>query len=144
MTSEQSADFDLRHKAFEYLARREHSVVELRQKLSRFGDAEEINSVVEQLTEQGHQSDERFAEQVLRARFNQGKGPVRIKHELRQHQVDAELIDQLLSEKEDQWRLLAAQVRHKKFGSRQPDDYKEWARQARFLQQRGFSPDDFE
>ena len=45
-----------------------------------------------------------------------------------------------LSEQLNEGQLdLAARVRTSKFGSQPPSSYREWAKQARFLQQRGFT-----
>jgi len=62
------SDFDtanLRRASMEFLARREHSVHELRQKLlKKFSDATEsvVNVVLDQLEKDNLQSDARFAE----------------------------------------------------------------------------------
>ena len=64
--------------------RREHSKLELFNKLQLKGyDEEIINSAITQLTDQNYQSDERFAEAFILMRFNQGKGPVKIALELK-------------------------------------------------------------
>ena len=39
----------------------------------------------------------------------------------------------------DDWRELADRARRKKFGDGAPRDFRSWSRQARFLQQRGFT-----
>jgi regulatory protein len=48
-------------------------------------------------------------------------------------------LEEAFSEAEVDWLAVAKTVRHKKFGDGKPADYKERARQARFLQYRGFS-----
>jgi regulatory protein len=66
------------------LMRREHSKLELFNKLKLKGyDDEIIDSAITQLAEQNYQSDERFAEAFILMRFNQGKGPVKIASELK-------------------------------------------------------------
>ncbi|MEM7195912.1 MAG: hypothetical protein AAF402_13235, partial [Pseudomonadota bacterium] len=55
----------------------------------------------------------------------------------------AETIDQVMLEFEDQWCSLAEEARVKKFGTELPVNYPDWARQARFLQQRGFESSHF-
>ncbi len=132
------------------LARREHSRLELQQKLlKRFsGQADEIASQIEQLNHEGLQSDSRLAEAFIRARTSKGQGPGRIRMELRQKGVDDEIISLAMEESEVDWFQLAEEVANKKF-SREFGPFDESpkleardrARVARFLQQRGFSYD---
>jgi regulatory protein len=69
-----------------------------------------------------------------------GQGPVRIAAALRQRGLDDALIDAALA-REDDWTARARKARRAKFGARAPDTWAEKARQARFLQYRGFSSD---
>jgi regulatory protein len=50
------------------------------------------------------------------------------------------MIQEALSEAEQDWSALAREMRQKKFGADVPSDFKEKARQMRFLQYRGFEP----
>lgn len=138
--AEKKAFADLRNRAYGYLARREHSACELRKKLQRFDLYEQTEILIRELIEQNAQSDQRFAEQIGRVRFSAGKGPTVLQHELNQHHVDPVIVEEVMSAYEGQWARLAEEVRRKKFGVEMPEDYKQWARQARFLQQRGFTP----
>ena len=133
---------EARKKAMDYLARREHGRVELRNKLTKFGfDADVSDDAIEQLINDGLQSDQRFADAFIQSRINQGKGPTRIRVDLSQRGVSDSVIDDGLHEAEQNWRALASEVRAKKFGAELPVDFKEKARQMRFLQYRGFEPD---
>ena len=126
----------------DYLARREHGRAELLAKLEKAGFDPDISAVaVAQLVADGLQSDERFVEAFVRSRIGQGKGPVRIRAELREHDVTGGLIDAGLTNAEQDWYALAVEVRLKKFGGARPRDFKEKARQMRFLQSRGFDTD---
>jgi regulatory protein len=51
------------------------------------------------------------------------------------------MIHETLEEVEQDWFALAREVRQKKFGCDAPIDFQEKARQMRFLQYRGFGPD---
>jgi regulatory protein len=93
------------------------------------------------LRSEGLQDDSRFVESFIRSRINRGKGPVRIRAELRQRGLDSMLIDAGLEEAEEDWYELARKVREQKFGSERPREFKEKARQMRFLQYRGFEQD---
>jgi len=133
---------EARKKAMDYLARREHGRVELRNKLTKFGfDADISEAAIDRLIDDGLQSDQRFAEAFIQSRISQGKGPGRIRADLSQRGVSDSVIDDGLHEAEQNWWALARDVRKKKFGAQLPVDFKEKARQMRFLQYRGFEPD---
>ena len=130
---------DARKKAMDYLARREHTVGELVDKLTRSGfDRDMAITEVERLTGEGLQSDERFAEAFVASRFRQGKGPLRVRADLAGKRVPERLVDAAFAEFDGDWRALAREVREKKFGAGRPRDFKDKARQMRFLQYRGF------
>jgi len=130
---------EARKKAMDYLARREYGHQELVRKLATAGfDAEIAATTVGALREENLQSDPRFSESFVQSRMSQGKGPVRIRQELKERGVRAEVVDDALSKVAVDWFALAAEIRMKKFGSDVPGDFKEKARQMRFLQYRGF------
>ncbi len=118
------------------LARREHSRLELRQKLQHKAfDDEIIEQALVLLGVQNYQSDERFSGEFVQMRFNQGKGSVRILADLKQRGIadfDLSAFD---------FYALAKRVRVQKYGELLPKNYVEKAKQQRFLQSRGF---DFE
>ncbi len=87
------------------------------------------------------QSDARFAEQFVRMRASQGKGPVRISQELRQRGVADGLSAEMLGAFEGDWYDIAKRVWSKRFGSVRPVDLPERARQYRFMAYRGFTRD---
>jgi regulatory protein len=137
-----SDPIEARKKAMDYLARREHGRAELLEKVTRFGfDADVADDAVAQLVEDGLQSDVRFAEAFVRSRINQGKGPAKIRADLREKGVNDGATEDGIREAEQDWYALAIEVRLKKFGAERPVDFKEKARQMRFLQSRGFEPD---
>lgn len=130
-------------QAVSYLARREHSALELRRKLDKSGfDTADIEHVLSQLQQAGLQSDERFAESYVRSRINRGYGKTRIRMELQERGVADELIRDSLQQAEIDWFALAAEVRSKRFGEQNPEDFKSRAKQQRFLEYRGFSHDE--
>ena len=98
-----------------------------------------ISGVVSALRAEGLQSDERFAESYVHYRLEKGYGPVRIRQELRERGVPDGVIEPCLEEYGSDWQNFIAGVREKKFGKKLPADYKEQARQSRFLQYRGFT-----
>ncbi len=131
-----------RNKAMDLLARREHSAYELRQKLKqREFDSDEIELALEVLQQKKLQSDARFTESYTNHRVNAGLGPVKIVHELRQKGVDSVIIDEHMSALSNDWNELLERQRIKKYGQEIPTDYAQKMKQARFLQNRGFSPE---
>jgi regulatory protein len=123
-----------------YLARREHSVLELTQKLAQAGfDTDEIDSTLNKLQQDDLQSDLRFSESFINARVQRGYGSIRIRSELQQRGVDASLIETTLTQVDIDWFALAVEVRSKRFGEEAPVDFATRGKQQRFLQYRGFT-----
>ena len=131
---------DIRFSAMNFLALREHSVKELKEKLGRkFSSVELIDEVIAGLIEQSLQSDERFAQSFVAMRQRQGKGSVVIKMELREKGIAPELIARFVDDTDALWSELARDVWFRKFRGAMPADSRERAKQMRFLQSRGFS-----
>ena len=129
-------------RAAALLARREHSRHELRQKLARHGaGAEEVETALAQLAAGGLQSDARFTEHFVRAKVNKGQGPLKIRHALQGRGVGPDLITEYLDAARIDWLAEARRVRTGKFGAAPPLGHANKARQARFLQGRGFAGD---
>jgi regulatory protein len=132
----------VRNKAMDLLARREHSEHELRQKLKlREFDSDEITAAIDSLQRDNLLSDERFTESYVSQRFNAGFGPLKIRYELRQKGISESLTDEFLEAYADRWDRLMQQQRVRKYGEAIPADYNQRMKQARFLQNRGFSPE---
>ncbi|ENO85006.1 recombination regulator RecX [Thauera linaloolentis] len=130
----------LRERALRHLARRDHSRAELAKKLAAHGSAEEVEAVIERMGELGLQSDARFAQAFVRgksARFGAG----RLRSEMARRGLDRDLIDEAIASECGESEVERARsVLRSRFPA-PPADAREWARQARFLQTRGFAPD---
>ena len=136
------AVIEARKKAMDLLARREHARAELERKLAAAGfDAEVAAEAVRKLAQEGLQSDHRFVESFVQSRIGQGKGPLRIHADLGQRGVPAGLVDEVLEQLGEDWHARAREARVKKFGRPRPTEFRDKARQMRFLQYRGFEPD---
>jgi regulatory protein len=135
-----SQEKSLKQRALEYLSKREYSAMELSQKLKAYADeSDDIPALLNEFIARGWLSDARFTEQIVRARKVKF-GSAKIAHELREKGVADELITDAISEVQDSELENATEVWHKKF--KQPaSNRNEWAKQARFLQSRGFSFD---
>lgn len=141
--AQQTFDTQVRHarvKAMDFLAQREYSRAGLIKKLTSKGyDKAVSQAAVTRLQDDGLVSDERFIEAFVRRGVNKGHGPVRIRHELEEHQLGGELIQQYLANDDVFWGECAGRARRKRFGSVLPAQYDEQAKQKRFLQYRGFT-----
>ena len=123
------------------LARREHSRVELEQKLRRKGfDRSLVERVLEYVCEHDLQSDSRFVETYVRSRRDRGYGPIRIRQELGQRGIAEDDLEDPLTESAEFWMEIGRRVLTKKFPSA-PETRDEWNVQARFLARRGFPSD---
>jgi regulatory protein len=130
----------IRMVAMDLLSRREHSEQELRQKLkTREHSLDAIDEVLQALKHDRLQSDTRFTESYVNQRVNAGVGPVKIRYELRQKGIDDLLADEFLEPLSTQWDEIMERQRIRKYGEAIPSDYRESMKQARFLQNRGFS-----
>ena len=127
----------LRSYAFAVLTRKEYSKAELIEKLATWAmHREEVITLVEELSAQNYQSDQRVAEIMLSSQKRKGKGPNRIKMSLKTKKIDTGLILEEL--KETDWVEQAYQLKIKKYGTEIATDPKLKAKQIRFLMYRGF------
>lgn len=128
--------------AVRLLSRREHSTKDLKRKLQGKGHAADaVERVVGKLSDKHLVSDERFAVNFVAYHGRRGHGPIRIRGELRQQGATDEVIESALAAADFDWGKVATQVRRRKFGDARPRSLAERAKQARFLQYRGFSSD---
>ncbi len=86
-------------------------------------------------------SDERFVETLISARKRRGYGPLRIRRELQEKGIAEEAIERWLDTGSVEWLNEIRRVHRQKFGGRAPKSLSERAKQARFLQYRGFTFD---
>ena len=123
------------------MARREYSSGEATAVLLRKGyDAAVVAAAVAELQEERLLDDVRYAESLVRRLTVRVKGPQRVRHALSDAGLTTEAATVALDTAPD-WKLLAADVRRRKFGAILPKSWPERARQMRFLQYRGFSKD---
>ena len=95
---------------------------------------------MQSLADERYLDDVRYAASLVRMLAGRGQGPRRIRAEMVEVALAPDLIDTSLAEGPD-FKVLAAEVRRRKFGAEAPSDWPERARQMRFLQYRGFSTD---
>ena len=129
--------------ALRYLARREYSRVELYRKLSqKFSAADAIQYVLDDLQEQGYQSDARFTECYIRSKVSAGNGPFKIKIALREKGICESTALAAFDRQAIDWLALAQSVLDKKFAHYSADTEEEKKslalKQVRFLKNKGF------
>ena len=133
---------ELERAALRLLVDREHSRQELRRKLkARATHADQLERLLDALVEQGAQSDQRYAQEYIASRRRRGFGPVRIGRELAERGVEKALVAECLGSDDAHWDQILLLTVKSKFGEHPPEDFKEWARRARFLEYRGFAQD---
>lgn len=131
-------DISLKMRAVSYLSRREHSQVELRQKLQPYAlDSSEIEDLLVFLQQGNWQSDERFAVSLANRRMLR-YGWLKLQYELQQHSIDEKIINKLKEQYQNNEYERALAVWEKKFNLK-PQDPKQHAKQYRFMASRGFS-----
>jgi regulatory protein len=132
----------LRLAAMNMLARREYSAQELRQKLSqKSSDQRLVEQVIQGLIDDGLQSDQRFTEAFTKMRLNQGKGSAKVRFDLKQKGIASGLIDTYVDSEGDQWQEALIRLIERRFSGQMANDPREKAKQLRFLQSRGFTPE---
>ena len=132
----------VRAKAMELLARREHSRLELRQKLLQRGYSPElIDPVLDRLIEERLLDEGRYAEIYACGRADKGYGPLRIARELRERGVPEDQVAATLATLEDDWLPKLRELHRKRFKSRVPADAAGRIQQTRVLRQHGFTLD---
>ena len=125
------------------MGKREYSYAELGQKLKAYlekdQDFEVITTILDDFKTRGWLSDARFTEQIVHAR--QAKfGVAKIANELREKGVADDLVRDAIEKAKENELENAKDIWRKKFKA-SPASREEWAKQARFLQSRGFGFD---
>jgi len=129
----------IRQKALDLLARREHSRFELQQKLTRYGFvAADIATVLDELVQQKLLNDARFTEEYVRMRVRRGFGPLRIREELHERGISTEIITESLFNSNFDWQELAKETFLKKFAGKSASSLSDKAAMMRYLQYKGY------
>ena len=134
----------LRRAAMDFLARREHSLLELQRKLTqKFPDQDRdlIDQVLDDLRSENLQSDERFVESYVRYRRSRGFGYLHIKADIQARGVSESLVDHYLHHDDDGWLLSVEELLNRKLGEQGRLEFgsKEHRKILRFLESRGFT-----
>ena len=122
------------------MAKREYSYAELGQKLKAYAEeTDDIPALLDDFKVRGWLSDARFTEQIVHARKAKF-GSAKVAHELREKGVADDLVASAVETLKETELDSAREVWRKKLKAG-PQNREEWAKQARFLQSRGFGFD---
>ncbi len=122
----------------ELLARGELTRQLLARKLEQCGyQSDTVLQVIDELAEQGWQSDQRYCEQYVAMRSRKGFGPVRIQIELEQRGIDETAASYAITDLP--WQETIANAYRKKYNDSPINCWSERAKRMRFLQYRGFT-----
>lgn len=124
------------------LARREHSALELKQKLRQRGFTQQpLEAALAKAQQLGWQSDQRFTESWVKQCLEKGDGVRKIQAQAQQKGISEALLQQVLLAHQPDWHQQCYQRLIKKFGEQPPIDQKQRDKMIRHLLQRGFSFD---
>jgi len=126
--------------AIQLLSRRDHGEYELYQKLSLKGyEEQDVQAAVNFCIDHNYLDDLRYAKSQVRQHVYKGHGERRIRQELSQKRVAESVIEAAFEQEPQDWFELAKSAAEKKFKGIKAKDQKEYAKQVRFLQYRGYS-----
>lgn len=125
--------------AVSLLAGRDYSRKQIRQKLTaKEFESTEIDITLDYCQANGYQSDHRYAQGLLRSHVSKGHGVIRIKQDMVQKGLDADVIQATLDQSDCDWFELAKMKAQKKYANKPIVDYKDKAKRIRFLMGQGF------
>ena len=128
---------DLWNKSLDILSRREHSVIELKNKLIRFNpDPNDLKDVIERLITSNFLDDKRFASAFIRSKAESGYGPNYISQYLTKKGITPDKYD--MYSLEIDWEDKCLTQFNKKRRNKEIN-FKEKEKILRFLAYRGFS-----
>jgi regulatory protein len=124
------------------LARREHTELELSRKLRAKGFSDnEIEATLTALIAENLLNNVRFIESYIHYRRQKGYGPLHIHAALNARGMTEDMIEHHLNITDNAWFALARKTWQKRFKGIYPTDFKIRAQHIRFLQYRGFTPE---
>jgi regulatory protein len=131
----------IRRAALLLMSRRDFASTELSDRLRSQGyAADPVADAILELVEERLLDDQRYVTHFVAWHSGRGHGPARIRQDLAATGLPSELVSGALEAGPD-FAALCREVRTRRFGAELPAEWKEKARQARFLQYRGFSSD---
>jgi regulatory protein len=128
-----------------WLARRDYSQHEIAQKLkAKAYSAQAISTIITKLAQAGLINEQRFTENYIHWRRAKGFGQLIISRELQARGIMPDEIAEQLQITDNAWLTEVRKVWQKQFKGNLPNDFKQKAKQIRFLQYRGFTREQIE
>ncbi|MCJ8312836.1 MAG: regulatory protein RecX [Saccharospirillaceae bacterium] len=122
------------------LSKREHTVVQITQKLKlREVEQNEIDRCMQKLQNNKLQCDNRFCESMIRYYSGQLKGEQWIKHSLKQAGIGSNQIENAFFAADVNWLDALEKLINKKYGDIQTNDFKEKQKRQRYLLSKGYT-----
>ena len=133
----------LRARALYWLGQREFSVKDFRTKLERVCELDDlIDNLLADFIARDWLNEQRYMTSFVRQKISAGLGLFRIKQELQQHGIKSAESQLYFEQLDFDWFEQAQTTYQKKYGLSVCDDFKEKAKRFRYMQYRGFSPDE--
>ena len=130
---------DAYNKSLDFLSFREHSELELKNKLLKKSfEGSLVHEVIEKLVAKNLVNNERFADAYVSSRKRKGFGPKKIFFELQHRGIQEKISDKAIFNDSNDWQTLAQEVFSKKFRNGVSSDFKEKSKQQNFMVGRGF------
>ena len=130
---------DAYNKSLDFLSYREHSELELKNKLLKKSfESSLIYEVIDKLVAKKLVNNERFADAYVSSRKRKGFGPKKIFFELQQRGIEESISNKAIFNDSNDWCTLAQKVFLKKFKNGVSTDFKEKSKQQNFMISRGF------
>ena len=129
-------------KALQLLARREHTRIELAEKLRRKGFKEDsVTETLDALVNENLVSHRRFIEDYLTSRVHKGYGPNRIRLELLQKGLAKEEVDRGFANAGIDWIDRARHCYRRKYRDTEAEDVAQRMKRRQYLYRRGYPED---
>lgn len=146
--TQQDVNSKIRNYAVALLARRDYPTQELKSKLEK-KFAQDISLVAKDIPSEtitwlqglGYLNDESYCSAFIRSEIAKGRGRLRIQQNLRQKKLPSDLIESSLNAVDVDWVDQAVGVMQRRFKT-PPQDIKSKAKLIRYLQYRGFVPEE--
>jgi len=101
-----------------------------------------IDALLQDFIKRDWLNEQRYMSAFVRSKISMGLGSYRIKQELKQHGINQQDVELHFEGLETDWFEQARQTYLKKYNDSPIDDFKEKAKRFRYMQYRGFSPDE--
>lgn len=133
----------LRNRALYWLSKRDYSEFDFRKKLDKVCEDEALKEdLLADFIAKDWLNESRYVQAVVKSKVASGVGLNRIINDLNPHGIKREQVSAFIETLNVDWFEKAKLTYEKKYGVTEIKDHKERAKRYRFLQYRGFAPDE--